>query len=126
MLAVKESSIKHAGLGVFANKNIKKGQIVCYYDGEDVPMNSDVFDAYTMSHPTLPGMCRKGYDKPRNNKGVGQFINDGAMLKWDDFDVEHLLTDGMEINPRGVKHMAKLLRQYQIQSDANKKHYFYR
>ena len=120
MLVIKESLIRNAGLGVFAKKNIKKGQIVCYYDGEDIPMNDNVFDAYTMSHPTLPGMSRKGYDKPRNNKGVGQFINDGAMLKWDDFDVENLLTDNMEVNPSGVKHMAKELKQYQVQSDANK------
>ena len=32
MLTVKESSIKNAGVGVFAKKNIKKRQIVCYYD----------------------------------------------------------------------------------------------
>lgn len=120
MLTVKESSIKNAGLGVFAKKNIKNGQIVCYYDGEDIPLNSDVFDAYTMAHPTLPGMCRKGYDKPRNGKGIGQFINDGAMLSWDDYDIENLLTDTMEANPGGVKHMAKELHQYQMQSDANK------
>ena len=80
---------------------------MCYYDGEDMPLNSNVFDDYAMSHPTLPGMCRQGYNIPRNNKGVGQCINDGAKLKWDDFDVEHLLTDNMEVNPSGVKHMAK-------------------
>ena len=120
MLTVKESSIKNAGLGVFAKKNIKKGQIVCYYDGEDIPINSNVFDAYTMIHPTVPGMCRKGYDQPRNGTGVGQFINDGAMLSWTDFDVENLLTDNGEVNSKGVKHMAKELQQYQVQSDANK------
>ena len=63
MLVIKDSLIKNAGLGVFAKKNIKKGQIVCYYDGEDIPMNNNVLDAYTMLHPTLPGICRKGYEK---------------------------------------------------------------
>lgn len=46
MLVVKDSSIKHAGFGVVANKSNKKGQTVCYYDGADVPCIWGVFDAY--------------------------------------------------------------------------------
>ena len=120
MSVIKQSLIQNAGLGVFAKKNIKKGQIVCYYDGEDIPMNNHVFDAYTMIHPTLPDVCRKGYDKPRNNKGVGQFINDGAMLNWNDYGINNLLTDNLEVNPSGVKHMKKQLQRYNTQSNMNR------
>ena len=38
MLTVKESSSINAGFGVFGKKNIPKGQVVCYYDGEYTPM----------------------------------------------------------------------------------------
>ena len=82
-------------------------------------MNNNVFDANTMIHPTLPGVCRKGCAKPRTNKGVGQFINDGAILNWDDSDIKSLLTDSMEVNPIGVKHFAKELHRYQKHSDVN-------
>ena len=108
MLAIKDSLIRNAGGGVFAKKNIKRGQVVCYYDGEDIPMNNNVFDAYTMLHPTLPGRCRKGYGKARNSKGVGQFIDDGAMLKkWSDQCIKKLLTENMDINPIGVQRLEK-------------------
>ena len=33
MLVMKDSLIKNAGLGVFARRDIKRGQVVCYYDG---------------------------------------------------------------------------------------------
>ena len=108
MLVIKDSFIKNAGLGVFAKKN-KRGQVVRYYDGEDIPMNNNVFDAYTMIHPTLPGVCRKGYETPRTNKGVGQFINDSAILNWDDYDIKNLLTDSMEVNPGGVETPCKII-----------------
>lgn len=84
------------------------------------PKNNDAFDADTMARPTLPGMRRQRYDTPRNTKGVCQFINDGAMLNWDAFEVEDLPTDNMEINPNGVKHMTNQLYQSQMQSDPNK------
>ena len=70
-------------------------------------MNNNVFDAYAMLHPTLPGTCRKGYETPRTSKGVGQFINDGAMLNWNDQCIKKLLTDNMDINPIGVQRLEK-------------------
>lgn len=115
MLVVSPSLIKNAGLGVFAKRNVKKGQIVCFYDGLDVEVNNDVFDAYAMGHPTLEGMCRKGYDKQRCAKGVGQFINDGAMLDLSDEDIIRLTKhkEPLEINPKGVEHVLDIIQQYQ-------------
>ena len=72
MLAIKDSLINNAGLGVFAKKNIKRGQVVCYYDGEDMPMNNSVFDSYTMLHPTLTGICRKGYEE---KQGIARVLD---------------------------------------------------
>ena len=80
---------------------------MCYYDGEDVPMNNNVIEAYTMLHPTLPGVSRKGYAKPRTNKGVGQFINDGAILNWSDQCIKKLSTENMDINPIDVQRLEK-------------------
>ena len=117
MLVLKDILIKSAGLGVFAKRNTKRGPVVCYYDGEAIPMNNNVFDAYTMLHPTLPGICRKGYANPRTNKGVGQFRNDGAMLHWDDNSIKNFLTDSMEVNTIGVKHLAEELHRYQKHSN---------
>ena len=119
MLLVKDSLIKNARLGVFA-KEIKRGQVVCYYDGEDIPMNSNIFEAYTIIHPTLPGVCRKGYDKPRTIKGVGEFIHDCAMSNWNGQCIKNLLTDNMDINPIGAQRLEKELRRYQKQRNANK------
>jgi hypothetical protein len=121
MIVVKESNIKHAGLGVFAHKNIKKGQVICFYDGEDVPMNDDAFDPYTMAHPTLRGVCRKGFNKPRINKGVGQFINDGAMLNWNDDDITGLLTeDKLGVKQDAIQLLKKKYNQYQTATDSKK------
>lgn len=83
MTSVRKSSIDGAGNGVFTAKSFKKGEVVCFYDGEDREMESVQDFLYSMNHP--PGTSNKPrigwYAGVRTVGGTGQFINDAAEFK---------------------------------------------
>ena len=60
---------------------IKKGEYVCFYDGEikSNRVGGDDF-AYNMENPLRAGTRCVGYKEPRSKLGVGQLINDGCMF----------------------------------------------
>eukprot|EP00092_Neocalanus_flemingeri_P003572 GFUD01003831.1.p1 GENE.GFUD01003831.1~~GFUD01003831.1.p1 ORF type:complete len:379 (+),score=95.32 GFUD01003831.1:120-1256(+) len=82
---VRESSVHSRG--VFAVRDISKGQPVCFYDGQLVD-RSNIFELvsaegimdkdYWMSHPRNPNLNLFGYKTPKSIFGIGQLINDGA------------------------------------------------
>jgi SET domain-containing protein len=107
---VKES--KGKGLGVFATKKIKSGEIICWYDGIFVSINQiKALDAI----PTLitgkngysqflsENECIAGFSKVFRNGGVGQLINDYSTT-----------TDPNEelINMRTKKYNCDMERKY--------------
>jgi len=83
------------GRGVFATRDIKRGERVCFYDGQfktqeqlhkqvrekKIPLNKN----YWMAHPSNPNITLCGYVEPQNKHGVAQLINDSKMP-----DVQHL------------------------------------
>ena len=80
---VKES--KGKGLGVFATKKIKKGEIICWYDGILVSIKQ--IEALNEIPSLIVGKngynqflskneCIAGFTKVFRNGGVGQLIND--------------------------------------------------
>jgi len=84
------------GRGVFTLRKIKRGERVCFYDGEfktqsqlhkqasdkKIPLNKQ----YWMSHPSKPDVTLCGFSTPQNQFGVGQLINDSKMPKIEDLD----------------------------------------
>ena len=83
---VKDSLIQGAGRGVFANCDFKKGDYVCFYDGEDIlnkPLNYEEHE-YAISDSSIPGITRIGFKNPKIPDGVGQLINDRVIFKLSD------------------------------------------
>jgi tetratricopeptide (TPR) repeat protein len=77
---------ENAGRGVFANKSFKKGQYVCFYDGEDVEfskLNKSNF-TYSIAHLRKKGYVRLGFPEPKCEDGVGQLINDFCAFELND------------------------------------------
>ena len=100
---VSTSTIPNAGRGVFANRDFKQGDCVCYYDGIEVeidvrkkPKSLSVY-----YHPIGCGSWKKmpknmlddlqklengrgiiGFRNPKTEEGVGQLINDGARIQY--------------------------------------------
>ena len=80
---VKES--KGKGLGVFATKKIKNGEIICWYDGIFVSIKqinarnaipSLIVGKYGYNQFLSENECIAGFSKVFRNGGVGQLIND--------------------------------------------------
>ncbi len=71
------------GMGVFTNRFIKKGEMVCYYDGFDAKKDKRRRVDYSMTIPGKKDIHRNGYIKPQSDIGVGQLINDAAFLEID-------------------------------------------
>jgi hypothetical protein len=67
------------GRGVFATQPYKFGQVVCYYDGDDMETsNGDSSMEYALTNPS--GGHRAGYAEARHPCGVGQLANDNGMV----------------------------------------------
>ncbi len=83
MTSVKQSLILNAGNGVFATRNYKKGEFICYYDCRE-----DVIKSYNEFVYSI--ICNNksyiGYSSIRNVNGVGQFINDYCLFELSDDD----------------------------------------
>ncbi len=77
MTEVKDSLIEFSGRGVFAKKNYKKGDYICYYDGEEkLPQNCSKDEVpYCIDNP-LNNKLFVGYKFPKTQTGIGQLIND--------------------------------------------------
>ena len=99
LVEVRDSPVH--GRGVFALRDIKKSEIVCFYDGEvktfaeilsDYNKNK-VNKEYWMSHPTKPDSVLCGYPNPLNKFGVGQLINDSTMLNIKEMDFKKGIKD---------------------------------
>jgi len=89
-LEIKKSKKENAGNGVFTTKSYKKGEYVCFYDGEERNIQSEKDFSYSINNP-YDNKVRIGfYDSVRNKDGVGQFINDYCM-----FDLSDNLRDDM-------------------------------
>lgn len=69
------------GRGVFAKRDIRKGEKLCIYDGQIMDIGTPGDNSYDLGIPDTKTMCR-GYREPRNSIGLGQFINDGARYVW--------------------------------------------
>ena len=87
LVEVQDSKVH--GKGVFAIKDIKKGQAVCFYDGKIVDRSNlaelvtayqeSLMDSdYWMTYPKNPNKTLYGYKTPKTVFGIGQIINDGA------------------------------------------------
>ena len=75
------SSIPGAGGGIYASKPFKQGSYVCFYDGFDQEVgDEDTNYEYTLHHQTGDGH-RVGYLEPQHPCGVGQLVNDRAMIE---------------------------------------------
>ena len=81
------------GKGVFTTKDIKKGEFVCFYDGdlkaflELIQISRDdgsIENRYWISHPRNPEIILCGYQTPHNNLGIGQLINDSKKLEMEE------------------------------------------
>lgn len=88
-VVISDSTVPFAGKGVFANKNFKKGEVLCYYGGKLI-RNSDIF-SYTDSKYVLSldkNFCVVGYDVPSPTAPlwVAQFMNDYEDIHIDDTD----------------------------------------
>merc|ERR1719354_807673 len=84
---VRDSNVH--GRGVFALRDFKRGERICFYDGEmktqaqlhkqvsekKIPLNKN----YWMTHPSNPDLTLCGFPNPQNKHGVGQLINDSKM-----------------------------------------------
>ena len=77
------------GRGVFALRDIKKGEFVCVYDGK-LLSETDIFEGefhedkeYWMQDPTDSTKILCGYKDPKNEVGVGQLVNDAKRVKFD-------------------------------------------
>lgn len=81
------SLIPGAGLGVFATHDVKKGSILCYFDGYEKPIDQlelwEMF--YSLKSHNDEKLCFVGHKIPQNPGGVGQLINDVAV-----YDKEYL------------------------------------
>lgn len=113
MLVLKESSIKNAGIGVFTKKKIKKYEIVCFYDGDDVDKHCNpIDDGFIMSHPLNPDLIRIGYKQPKCNKGVGQLLNDGAKLNITDDMVMLMIKTVLRVGSNGFQPIVNAFATY--------------
>lgn len=96
---VRKSAIPNAGNGVFATEDIKKGERVCYYDGEDIEASkvniceTDMSYALTKVGEKEP-WTRLGFEFPKTLYGVGQICNDGAYpIFRDEHDFKMVVED---------------------------------
>lgn len=80
MSVVKQSLITNAGNGVFATKNYKQGDFVCFYDCEERPIISRDDFIYSINNPFDMKKKYIGYKSLKNENGTGQFINDYSMF----------------------------------------------
>ena len=86
------------GKGVFAVRDIKKFDLLCFYDGE-VKTKKEIIKEktgnkeYWMSHPTKPNSILCGYPIPLNKHGVGQLVNDAKILDIKELDFKKGIKD---------------------------------
>lgn len=83
----------HMGKGVFATKNIKRGNICCFYDGvkcanlEHATLTSNAFG---YAQALKCGIILAGFTKQFREGGVAQLINDASTDYKNDRDKEYL------------------------------------
>ena len=83
----------HMGKGVFATKNIKRGNICCYYDGifcAGLNMATLTSNAFGYAQGLKCGGTLAGFTKQFHNGGVGQLINDASTDYKSDTDLKYL------------------------------------
>jgi len=83
----------HMGKGVFATKNIKRGNICCYYDGiycADMEHATLTSNAYGYAQALKCGATLAGFTEQFHNGGVAQLINDASTDYKSDKDKEYL------------------------------------
>ena len=85
MSIIKQSLLENAGNGVFATKNYKKGDYVCFYDCEQRSVDSLRDFIYSIKNP-FDGKVYIGFNQLKNEYGTGQFINDYCMFRLNDDD----------------------------------------
>jgi hypothetical protein len=94
---VAKSKIPNAGRGVFAKNDIKKGEIIGFYDGDRYEVKEILGKTFLLingkwEHLTfkqrnysvvLPdGKSLVGFSEVRNRNGIGQLVNDFAKPKY--------------------------------------------
>lgn len=81
-VTIKQSNKTNGGRGVFATRNIKKGEVVCYYDGKDIDLQDITTkdQPYAMNDPDDKNKTRIGHIEPRCSYGIGQLINDSTRM----------------------------------------------
>jgi len=83
----------HMGKGVFATKNIKRGNICCYYDGifcAGLDMATLTSNAFGYAQGLKCGGTLAGFTKQFHNGGVAQLINDASTDYKSDTDLKYL------------------------------------
>lgn len=85
MTEIRKSTIEPAGNGVFATKNYRKGDFICFYDCEQRNILSTDDFTYSIIHP-YDKKVYVGFNQLRTPNGTGQFINDYAMFILDEND----------------------------------------
>jgi len=83
----------HMGKGVFATKNIKRGNICCYYDGifcKDMHHATLISNAFGYGQSLKCGGTLAGFIKQFHYGGVAQLINDASTDYKSDRDLKYL------------------------------------
>lgn len=101
---LKISTIPNAGNGVFVKKRFKQNEKICYYDGDDSPIETikDFYYLHSNFDKTKPN--RKG--KLKDYKDIAQFINDGDMIP---------MTDEMRSDDYGILKVSNKLINERIE-----------
>jgi hypothetical protein len=89
MTEIRTSTIADAGNGVFATKNYRQGDFICFYDCEQRNILSRDDFTYSIVHPYNKKMYI-GFNKLKTAEGTGQFINDYAMFVLHEEDQDEL------------------------------------
>lgn len=77
------STVPGAGNGVFANSEMQRNSLCCFFDGKQLSFD-DFVESPNLSRSDYVlfdnhGRYRDGYRTPRSSCGVSQLINDGSM-----------------------------------------------
>ena len=99
------------GRGIFAMKDIEAGEKLCYYDGIEKPINKQTTNCpekyYMVSMPNKPTHACFGYIEPKTILGIGQLVNDGAMI---DFDIDKPVLDSRKEYKQYRRNIKKYIR----------------
>jgi len=111
MTTIKISLIENAGNGLFTTKCFKKGEFICYYDGEEKNIKSEEDFSYSITNP-FTKKTLIGYNYIKNNNGVGQFINDYCSFNLCDDERDELQL--YKINSNKINEKIKIYNKNSI------------